>query len=113
MHRELLQEILELLVADFSRLCDCGLIHPRPEVQTYASVSCQYYPHQRTFGPPSDVLFYESLPLLINAGVFIPVTHLFVMFYEEPTLRRPFGQKYEAYCSKAGRCWPSTCGIDY
>src|SRR5580692_8553641 len=43
-------------------------------------------------------LFYESLPLLIYAGLFLLVTHVFVMSYEEPTLRKTFGPEYEAYC---------------
>lgn len=54
----------------------------------------------------SAALFYESLPLLGYTCVFFLITHLFVMFYEEPTLRRTFGQDYEAYCHKVGRWWP-------
>ena len=55
----------------------------------------------------SAALFYESLPLLGYAGLFFLATHLFVVWYEEPTLRRTFGQKYEAYCRQVGRWWPS------
>ena len=51
-------------------------------------------------------LFYESLPLLGYAGLFLLVTHLFVVWYEEPTLRRTFGQEYEAYCRQVRRWWP-------
>jgi protein-S-isoprenylcysteine O-methyltransferase Ste14 len=29
--------------------------------------------------------------------------HLFVLFYEEPTLRRKFGAEYEDYCRNVGR----------
>lgn len=29
--------------------------------------------------------------------------HLFVVFYEEPTLRRKFGADYEEYCGNVGR----------
>src|SRR5436309_5175980 len=36
-------------------------------------------------------LFYGSLPILIYAGLFLLATHLFVVLYEEPTLRRTFG----------------------
>jgi protein-S-isoprenylcysteine O-methyltransferase Ste14 len=32
--------------------------------------------------------------------------HLFVVFYEEPTLRRKFGTEYEAYCRNVRRWWP-------
>ena len=54
----------------------------------------------------SAALFYESLPLLGYTCVFFLITHLFVMFYEEPTLRRTFGQDYESVCHKVGRWWP-------
>ena len=51
-------------------------------------------------------LFYRSLPLLVYAGLFFLVTHLFVVLYEEPTLRRSFGEDYEAYCRRVARWWP-------
>ena len=52
-------------------------------------------------------LFYQSWPLLGYAGLFLLATHLFVLGYEEPTLRRTFGQEYEAYCRQVRRWWPS------
>ena len=52
-------------------------------------------------------LFYESWPLLGYAGLFFLATHLFVVLYEEPVLRRTFGQEYEAYCGRIRRWWPS------
>ena len=52
-------------------------------------------------------LFYESLALLGYAAAFFLVTHLFVVSYEEPTLRRTFGAEYEAYCRRVWRWWPS------
>jgi protein-S-isoprenylcysteine O-methyltransferase Ste14 len=54
----------------------------------------------------SAALFYESLPLLGYAGLFFLATQVFVVGYEEPTLRRTFGQEYEAYCRQVGRWWP-------
>jgi protein-S-isoprenylcysteine O-methyltransferase Ste14 len=54
----------------------------------------------------SAALFYESLPLLGYTGLFFLVTHLFVVWYEEPTLRQTFGQDYEAYCHQVRRWWP-------
>jgi protein-S-isoprenylcysteine O-methyltransferase Ste14 len=54
----------------------------------------------------SAALFYESLPLLGYTGFFFIATHLFVMGYEEPTLRRTFQQEYEAYCRQVRRWWP-------
>ncbi len=32
--------------------------------------------------------------------------HLFVLGYEEPTLRRSFGEDYDAYCQRVRRWWP-------
>src|SRR5574341_764227 len=52
-------------------------------------------------------LFYESLPLLGYAGVFFLAAHLFVVWYEEPTLRRTFGQEYAAYCGRVRRRLPN------
>ena len=51
-------------------------------------------------------LFYQSIPLLGYAGVFLLITHAFVMVYEEPALRRAFDGDYEAYCRRVGRWWP-------
>jgi protein-S-isoprenylcysteine O-methyltransferase Ste14 len=51
-------------------------------------------------------LFYRSLPLLAYAAAFLVVCHLFVLVYEEPTLRRTFAAEYEAYCQRVSRWLP-------
>src|SRR5215472_3747318 len=51
-------------------------------------------------------LFYESLSLLIYTGLFFLITHLFVVLYEEPTLRRTFGTEYEEYLRRVRRWLP-------
>jgi protein-S-isoprenylcysteine O-methyltransferase Ste14 len=51
-------------------------------------------------------LYYRSLPLLGYTFLFLLTTHLFVLLYEEPTLRRTFGPDYEAYCHQVRRWWP-------
>ena len=51
-------------------------------------------------------LFNESWPLLRYTGFFLLATHLLVVWYEEPALRRTFGQEYEAYCGRVRRWWP-------
>jgi len=51
-------------------------------------------------------LFYLSTPLLLYFALFLLITHLFVVIYEEPTLRRSFGPEYEAYCGRVRRWWP-------
>src|SRR5437773_12189017 len=51
-------------------------------------------------------LYYKSLPLLAYAILFVLAMHLFVLLYEEPTLRRTFGDDYEVYCGRVGRWLP-------
>jgi protein-S-isoprenylcysteine O-methyltransferase Ste14 len=51
-------------------------------------------------------LFYQSIALLGYAALFLVSTHLLVVFYEEPTLRRTFERDYEEYCRRTGRWWP-------
>ena len=51
-------------------------------------------------------LFCQSMALLGFAALFLLVTHLFVVWYEEPTLRRSFGEEYAAYCRRVRRWWP-------
>lgn len=55
-------------------------------------------------------LFYESLSLAAYAGVFLLVTHAFVLWYEEPTLRRTFGAEYDGYCGQVRRWSPRLRG---
>jgi len=50
-------------------------------------------------------LFYRSTALLMYAGLFLVATHLFVIGYEEPALRRTFSEEYESYCRTVGRWW--------
>lgn len=51
-------------------------------------------------------LFYESWALLGYCAAFVFVTHLFVVAYEEPTLRATFGAPYVRYCERVRRWWP-------
>jgi len=52
-------------------------------------------------------LFYQSMPLLGYAGLFILATHVFVVMYEEPSLRRNFEGDYDTYWRRVGRWWPT------
>jgi protein-S-isoprenylcysteine O-methyltransferase Ste14 len=51
-------------------------------------------------------LYYESGPLFGYTALFLLATHLFVVWYEEPVLRRTFGQDYAMYCERVRRWWP-------
>lgn len=51
-------------------------------------------------------LFYRSSALLAFAAALFTVAHLFVTRYEEPVLRRTFGEAYASYCRGVRRWWP-------
>jgi protein-S-isoprenylcysteine O-methyltransferase Ste14 len=51
-------------------------------------------------------LFYRSWGLLVYALGILLLTHLFVITYEEPTLRATFGGDYQQYCSRVRRWFP-------
>lgn len=51
-------------------------------------------------------LFYRSTPLFGYTGLFLVATHLFVVWYEEPTLARLFGAEYDAYRARVRRWLP-------
>lgn len=53
-----------------------------------------------------EAIFFESGLILIYASLVFSVFHLWIIFYEEPTLRRKFGESYERYCSKVSRWVP-------
>src|SRR6266571_370356 len=50
--------------------------------------------------------FYRSFPLLGYVALFLLVCHLFVVVYEEPTLRRSLGAEYEDYSRRVRRWRP-------
>jgi len=47
---------------------------------------------------------------LAMAGAVALGVHLFVVFYEEPTLRGKFGEQYEEYRRNVRRWWPRLRG---
>ncbi len=51
-------------------------------------------------------LFYRSAALLGFTALFVLGIHVMVVWYEEPTLRRMFGEEYEVYCRRVRRWWP-------
>jgi protein-S-isoprenylcysteine O-methyltransferase Ste14 len=59
------------------------------------------------------VVFGRGNPVAIAAVAAVAFgVHLFVVFYEEPTLRKKFGAEYEEYCRNVGRWWPRRRGWD-
>ena len=53
-----------------------------------------------------EVLLTKSVPLFIYWIVWFACVNLFVMGYEEPYLRRQFGESYGAYTRSVGRWIP-------
>src|SRR6266498_3521465 len=53
-----------------------------------------------------EAILFESFRLAIYAVLLWLGFHLFVVLYEEPTLRRKFGAEYEAYIRSVGRWIP-------
>lgn len=52
------------------------------------------------------ILWSPSLSMIMTTLVFFTATHLFVRFYEEPTLKRKFGAVYEEYLKSVPRWIP-------
>jgi len=63
----------------------------------YVSVSCVVL---------GQVVIFASRNLLMYALFVMPLFHLFVLLYEEPTLREKFGEEYDAYCRRVPRWLP-------
>jgi protein-S-isoprenylcysteine O-methyltransferase Ste14 len=53
-----------------------------------------------------EVLLTRSRELMLFWGVWFVAANLFVILYEEPTLRRQFGPAYEHYTGAVGRWIP-------
>ena len=104
---------LIVLIDSFRRFAMEGLGTPAPVLPTKHLVVSGWYRHVRNpmyigaalalFGA---ALVYESMALVVYGGAFLVITHLFVLWYEEPALRRKFGQDYAAYCRQVRRWWP-------
>jgi protein-S-isoprenylcysteine O-methyltransferase Ste14 len=57
-----------------------------------------------------EAIFFRSVAVLAEAGIFFVGAHLFVTLYEEPVLRRMFGAAYERYTQAVGRWVPRLPG---
>lgn len=53
----------------------------------------------------AEAIVFGNFALLLYAVVIFILFHLFVLFYEEPHLRRKYGKPYEEYCKRVPR-WP-------
>ncbi len=53
-----------------------------------------------------ETLFFRSITLAIYSVVILIGIHLLVVLYEEPILRRRFGESYDDYCKRVPRWVP-------
>jgi protein-S-isoprenylcysteine O-methyltransferase Ste14 len=109
-----------LIVADAAALIDAfarfawqGWGTPAPVLPTRRLVVTGLYRHVRNpmYWAVTGLILGQALLLgelwLIGYGAVIALAfHLFVLIYEEPTLRRSYGRDYEAYCAGVPRWIP-------
>lgn len=55
-------------------------------------------------------LWHRSASMVLVAGAFFLLAHLFVRFYEEPRLEERFGDRYRAYRKRVNRWIPTPPG---
>jgi len=104
---------LPVLLDSFARFALQGLGTPAPVLPTRHLVVTGLYRHVRNpmyvavtsliFG---QALLFGSLRVLEYGLVVWLAFHLFVLAYEEPTLRRTFGPEYEKFCANVPRWVP-------
>jgi protein-S-isoprenylcysteine O-methyltransferase Ste14 len=90
-----------------------GLGTPAPIAPTKFLVTTALHRHMRNpmyIGVALVILgeaaLFRSLHLVLYAAAMLTSAHLFVVFYEEPTLRRQFGKSYEEYFQSVPRWIP-------
>jgi len=102
-----------IVLDSFARFALQGLGTPAPVLPTRHLVITGLYRYVRNpmyvgvaaaiFG---QALLFESRDLLIYGLLVWLAFHLFVRFYEEPTLRKTFGEEYDAFCREVPRWIP-------
>ncbi len=109
----LLSAGLLILLESFTRFALEGLGTPAPVFPTQKLVVGGLYRFLRNpmYLAILCLVLGESLllasPILLAYAVILAAAfHLFVRFYEEPTLRRTYGDEYETYCAEVGRWIP-------
>lgn len=104
---------LAVLLDAFARFALQGVGTPAPVLPTRHLVVSGLYRYVRNpmylavesliFG---QALFFGSVALLIYGLLVWLIFHSFVVFYEEPTLRKTFGSEYDAFCATVPRWIP-------
>lgn len=102
-----------ILLECFVRFAWCGLGTPAPIAPTRRLIVTGLYRHVRNpmyVGAfaliAGQALLFGSAPLLLYATAVWAAFHLFVLFYEEPTLRRQFPDDYDRFLAGVPRWLP-------
>lgn len=53
-----------------------------------------------------EAILFETAIILLYAALAVAVFHYWVVLYEEPALKRKFGDSYEKYCGQVSRWLP-------
>jgi protein-S-isoprenylcysteine O-methyltransferase Ste14 len=90
-----------------------GLGTPAPIAPTKFLVTTALHRHVRNpmyIGVALVILgesvIFRSFHLVLYAAAMLAIAHIFVVLYEEPTLRRKFGESYEEYFRTVPRWVP-------
>jgi protein-S-isoprenylcysteine O-methyltransferase Ste14 len=101
------------LVDSFRRFAVEGLGTPAPIAPPTSLVVTGLYRHVRNPMYVSAIsvvlgqaVLFADWRLLVYGAAFWLATHLFVLFYEEPTLTRTFGEQYRRYQANVPRWLP-------
>ena len=102
-----------MLLGSFARFAIQGLGTPAPPFPTRYLVITGLYRYVRNpmYVAVAAIIVGQGLQLanlrVLAYGALVGCGfHLFVIGYEEPTLRRTFGAEYEAYCRGVSRWIP-------
>jgi protein-S-isoprenylcysteine O-methyltransferase Ste14 len=104
---------LPVLLDSFARFALQGRGTPAPTAPTERLVVRGFYRFVRnpiyvavTLLIAGQALLFSDWRVLAFAALFWLSCHVFVVAYEEPTLRRSFDAEYEAYCAGVRRWLP-------
>lgn len=105
---------IPVVLDSFSRFALEGLGTPAPVLPTRMLVVRGFYRYVRNPMYLALVLIILGQGILLgDVGLLVYgllawiVTHVFVLLYEEPTLRKSFGTDYARYCASVPRWIPS------
>ncbi len=104
---------LPVLLDSFARFALQGLGTPAPVAPTQHLVVTGLYRYVRNpmYVAVTSLIFGQALLFgnfrVLEYGLVVWLAfHLFVLLYEEPTLRRTFGPEYETFCGNVPRWLP-------